>query len=66
MLFFTLVFVLQTEVRNVGCINKDGTIDCKAYTFYILQSLRSALRWQDIFVTKSQRYSDPRAKLLSL
>jgi TnpA family transposase len=46
------------------CINKDGTIDRKAYTFCVLQSLRSALRRRDVFVTKSQRYGDPRAKLL--
>lgn len=47
------------------CINPNGTIDRKAYTFCVLQSLRSALRRRDVFVAKSQRYCDPRAKLLS-
>jgi TnpA family transposase len=47
------------------CINPNGTIDRKAYTFCVLQSLRSALRRRDVFVSKSQRYCDPRAKLLS-
>lgn len=47
------------------CINPNGTIDRKAYTFCVLQSLRSALRRRDVFVVKSQRYCDPRAKLLS-
>ncbi len=46
-------------------INESGVIDRKAYTFCVLQCLRSALRRRDIFVTKSQRYCDPRAKLLS-
>jgi TnpA family transposase len=47
------------------CILPNGTIDRKAYTFCVLQSLRSALRRRDVFVAKSQRYCDPRAKLLS-
>ncbi len=42
----------------------DGEIDRKAYTFCVLQRLRSALRRRDIFVQKSLRYCDPRAKLL--
>ena len=47
------------------CISSTGTIDRKAYTFCVLQSLRSALRRRDVFVVKSQRYCDPRTKLLS-
>ncbi|WP_414589557.1 Tn3 family transposase [Scytonema sp. PCC 10023] len=46
-------------------INDRGVIDRKAYTFCVLQCLRSALRRRDVFVVKSQRYCDPRAKLLS-
>lgn len=46
-------------------INSNGIIDRKGYTFCVLQCLRSALRRRDVFVVKSQRYTDPRAKLLS-
>jgi len=45
-------------------VGVDGEIDRKAYTFCLLQRLRSALRRRDIFVQKSLRYCDPRAKLL--
>ena len=45
-------------------VGVDGEIDRKAYTFCLLQRLRSALRCRDIFVQKSLRYCDPRAKLL--
>lgn len=46
-------------------VNSEGEIDRKAYTFCVLQCLRSALRRRDVFVVKSQRYCNPRAKLLS-
>ncbi|KAB8334823.1 Tn3 family transposase [Scytonema tolypothrichoides VB-61278] len=46
-------------------MSAEGVIDRKAYTFCILQCLRSALRRRDVFVVKSQRYCDPRGKLLS-
>jgi Domain of unknown function (DUF4158) len=46
-------------------INASGGIDRKAYTFCVLQCLRSALRRRDVFVVKSQRYCNPRVKLLS-
>ena len=46
-------------------VNSEGSIDRKAYTFCVLQCLRSALRRRDVFVVKSQRYCNPRAKLLS-
>jgi TnpA family transposase len=45
-------------------IGADGEIDRKAYTFCVLQCLRSALRCRDIFVQPSLRYCDPHAKLL--
>ena len=57
-----------TKVVNKGwlklVINETGEIDRKAYTFCVLQRLRSALRRRDIFIQKSLRYCDPRAKLL--
>jgi len=46
------------------CLNSAGEIERKPYTFCVLQSLAKALRRRDIFVVKSQRYGDPRAKLL--
>lgn len=55
--------VTKTWTRLV--LSESGVIDRKAYTFCILQCLRSALRRRDIFVVKSQRYCNPRAKLLS-
>ena len=55
--------VTKTWTRLV--VNASGVIDRKAYTFCVLQCLRSALRRRDVFVVKSQRYCDPRAKLLS-
>jgi hypothetical protein len=48
--------------RLVG--EPDGPLDRRAYTFAVLERLRSALRARDVFVTRSQRWSDPRAKLL--
>ena len=45
-------------------IGADGEIDRKAYTFCVLQCLRSALRRRGIFVQPSLRYCDPHAKLL--
>ncbi|MBA3922645.1 MAG: Tn3 family transposase, partial [Nostocaceae cyanobacterium] len=52
----------KSWVKLVMGVN--GEIDRKAYTFCVLQRLRSALRRRDIFVQKSLRYCDPRAKLL--
>jgi len=45
-------------------IEANGEINRKAYTFCVLQCLRAALRRRDVFVAKSSRYCDPRAKLL--
>jgi hypothetical protein len=42
-----------------------GPLDRRAYTFAVLERLRSALRARDVFVPRSQRWSDPRAKLLA-
>ena len=40
-------------------------LDRRAYTFAVLERLRAALRARDVFVPRSQRWSDPRAKLLA-
>jgi hypothetical protein len=63
-LFDLLVKGLLSKSKREGIL-PNGTIDRKAYTFCVLQCLRSALRRWDVFVVKSQRYCDPRAKLLS-
>jgi TnpA family transposase len=39
-------------------------IDRRAYTFCVLEQLRDGLRRRDLFVPRSQRWGDPRAKLL--
>ena len=45
-------------------IKKDGSIDRKAYTFWILEQLVKGLQHRDLFVNKSERWSNPAAKLL--
>lgn len=45
-------------------VNAKGEVDRHAYTFCVLEGLRHALRRRDLFVSPSQRWSDPRAKLL--
>jgi TnpA family transposase len=42
-----------------------GEIDRRYYTFCVLERLQQALRRRDIFVSPSERWGDPRAKLLS-
>jgi TnpA family transposase len=44
-------------------IQADGQIDRKAYTFCVLERLRTDLRRRDVFVAPSYRWADPRAKL---
>ncbi len=41
------------------------TVDQQAYTFCVLDQLRTALKHRDVFVEKSWRYTDPRKGLLS-
>ena len=43
---------------------QEGKVDRKAYTFCVLERLRYHLRRRDIFVSLSERWGDPRAKLL--
>ena len=45
-------------------VKKDGMIDRKAYTFCILEQLVEGLRRRDLFVSPSERWSNPSAKLL--
>lgn len=45
-------------------INHDGEIDRRAYTLCVLEQLQDSLRRRDVFVEKSDRWGDPRAKLL--
>jgi len=41
------------------------SVDPRAYTFCVLDQLRTALKRRDVFVTPSWRYADPRSGLLS-
>jgi hypothetical protein len=45
-------------------IGPDRTIDRRAYTLCALQRLQDSLRRRDVFVERSERWGDPRAKLL--
>jgi len=42
-----------------------GELDRRAYSFCVLEALQQALDRRDVFVPRSGRYTDPRAKLLS-
>ncbi|MCE1227150.1 MAG: Tn3 family transposase, partial [Geobacteraceae bacterium] len=44
--------------------HEDGTLNLHAYTFCVLDKLRTALKLRDVFVAPSWRYTDPRAGLL--
>jgi TnpA family transposase len=48
-----------------GRVNKETTINRKAYTFCVLNKLQSALSRRDVFISPSWRYADPRANLPS-
>jgi TnpA family transposase len=45
-------------------VGRDHQIDRRAYTLCVLESLQDGLRRRDVFVTPSERWGDPRAKLL--
>ncbi|MFI5304985.1 MAG: Tn3 family transposase [Nitrospiria bacterium] len=45
-------------------IQPDGKIDRRFYTFCILENLQDGLARRDIFVNPSERWGNPRAKLL--
>jgi len=46
-------------------LGEEDKIDLRAYTFCVLDELRSALRHREVFVVPSWRYADPRAVCLS-
>ena len=43
----------------------EGTVDRNAYVFCVLELFQTGLRHRDIFATVSDRWSDPRARLLA-
>ncbi len=45
-------------------LNNHGHVDRRAYTLYAVQRLHESLRRRDVFVERSGRWGDPRAKLL--
>ena len=45
-------------------IGKDKQVDRAAYTLCVLQQLQERLRRRDIYVVRSERWGDPRARLL--
>jgi Tn3 transposase DDE domain len=45
-------------------VQPDGKIDRRYYTFCVLDRLKEGILHHDIFVTPSERWSDPRARLL--
>jgi hypothetical protein len=46
-------------------VQKDGSVDIRAYTFCVLSHLQTAIHRRDMFTRPSWRYADPRANLLS-
>ena len=46
-------------------VQKDGSVDIRAYTFCVLSHLLTAIHRCDVFTRPSWRYADPRANLLS-
>jgi TnpA family transposase len=45
-------------------VNRDTSVNRPAYTLCVIERLQEALRRHDIFVTPSEHWGDPRAKLL--
>ncbi len=45
-------------------IDKNHQVDRRAYTLCLLERLQDSLRRRDIFVSNSERWGDPRSKLL--
>lgn len=57
------VSVLGEPWRHLA-ISDDGTLDKRAYTLGVLEQPRLALRRRDVFAPGSERWSDPRRRLL--
>jgi hypothetical protein len=45
-------------------LGRDGQVNRPAYTLCVVERLQDSLRRRDVFVPGSERWSDPRAKLL--
>lgn len=56
--------VLDKGWHNLA-VDEDGKVDRKAYSLGVLEALQDALRRRDVYVVPSERWADPRAKLLS-
>lgn len=50
---------------NANGARPDGRVDRKAYALGTLEALHEAMKGREVFVEPSERWSDPRAKLLS-
>jgi TnpA family transposase len=46
-------------------VGEGGKVDRKAFALGVLEALQDALKRRDVHVSPSERYADPRAKLLS-
>jgi len=46
-------------------VREDGSVDIRAYTFCTLDRLATAIQRRDVFTSRSWRYADPRANLLT-
>lgn len=55
--------ILSSAWRRMA-VDKEGQVNRPAYTLCVLQYLQDGLRRRDIFVPSSDRWSDPRKKLL--
>ncbi|MDH6238571.1 Tn3 family transposase [Cryobacterium sp. CG_9.6] len=55
---------LATGVWRHRIEDENGFLNRRAYTFLVLEKLRESLRRRDVFVPGSDRWGDPRAKLL--
>lgn len=56
-------FITRAWRRHV--VTAEATVDRRFYTFCVLDRLQDALSRRDIFVTPSERWANPRAKLLT-
>lgn len=56
--------VVGQEKNNQEKPKQEKQTDRASYTLCVLQQLQEALRRRDVYVTRSERWGDPRAKLL--
>jgi TnpA family transposase len=56
---------LATGAWQQRILDDAGLLDRRAYTFLVLERLREALRRRDVYAEHSERWGDPRAKLLA-